>query len=331
MHATLALSEQQQEQRQAAIASASAPRAAAQAGAEAVVTGAWAPTREELRSVPSAEEERRFHEALGKADDAFLYKAFRINFEGWQLKQLKPREWLKDDIINGYIALLRERAALCGGHVWIANTRFWATMTQDGRDPDTGALLEEGYNYLGIKTHTSVSTRQKPRATQVDIFSKRLLLIPINYVGSHWAMTAVDLVRREVVYYDSLPGSPAAAQGKAESIAPTLLRWLRDEHQTKKGSAFDTCGWTVRAAPMSLPRQENGFDCGVFTCVYLDYVSAGFCPVSGSPSTGGDFSQADMPMIRVRIGTALLQQKLPEVPWDALTEQGLGPRSAGAK
>ena len=50
----------------------------------------------------------------------------------------------------------------------------------------------------------------------------------------------------------------------------------------------------VSSAYKRVCSQDNGYDCGVFLCVFMDYLSAGYVPASG------DFTQADMPMFRQR-------------------------------
>ena len=118
--------------------------------------------------------------------------------------------------------LCRERAAVCGDHVWIANTQFWALLNNNRLDPATRAVVEKGYCYADVKSYTSVASRVKARATQIDVFTRNLLLIPINYVNTHWALAALDLKNKAVTYYDSLRGA-----GPADHICRKLLRWLR--------------------------------------------------------------------------------------------------------
>ena len=48
----------------------------------------------------------------------------------------------------------------------------------------------------------------------------------------------------------------------------------------------------------TIPRQFNDFDCGVFLCMYADYLS------EGSPLR---FSQADMPLFRRRLILAIIK------------------------
>jgi len=86
-----------------------------------------------------------------------------------------------------------------------------------------------------------------------------------------------------------------------------LLSYIRDEHQDKKGSPFDTSDWEctnskVRTPAVSVnatdeqkaPQQTNGSDCGVFTCQTLELVARGVDPID----KGFEFSQTNMPFFR---------------------------------
>lgn len=319
--------EQEREARTKAQAQASAPFSAG-----VHPTGVWRPTREQLRSEPTPEQKERYLEALRKPDNFEHLKAFRFPLEGWELKQLRDKVWLRDDATNWYIRLLRERCEI-EKRAWIADTRFWPSVTADS--VVNGEVVIRGYNYEFVRMNTSWTSRLKPRGIQIDVFARDLLLFPINYVQSHWACMALDLKNKTAAYYDSLVPSQASSQTKAQNCAKVLLRWLAEEHKTKKwkegAPLFTTEDWTVVGAYQGVPQQDNGCDCGMFMLLFLDYLSAGFVPVEGRPEHGGDFDQSDIPMFRQRIGVALLEQKLPEVPWNELTGRNLGPRAEGAR
>ena len=49
-------------------------------------------------------------------------------------------------------------------------------------------------------------------------------------------------------------------------------RYLVDEAMNKKKVELDIDEWTVLPRPDDLPWQMNGCDCGVFTCMFADFV-----------------------------------------------------------
>ena len=72
-------------------------------------------------------------------------------------------------------------------------------------------------------------------ATQVDIFSHDLLIIPVH-LGMHWCLACVDLRRKAVRYFDSMLGNNNRG-------LDAILRYLRDEHADKKKQPLDTGDW----------------------------------------------------------------------------------------
>ena len=85
-----------------------------------------------------------------------------------------------------------------------------------------------------------------------------------------------------------------------------LRQYLDDEHRNKRKKGFDFTDWqdyTLVVSPPSLPpvqilkgplqntpQQENGYDCGVFTCQFLESLSRGEEQFA--------FTQANMPYLR---------------------------------
>jgi len=73
-----------------------------------------------------------------------------------------------------------------------------------------------------------------------------------------------------------------------ENVFKLLRHYIDAEHRNKKTKPFDFSGWedyTLEATP----QQENGFDCGVFVCQFLERLSRGEC---------FNFTQADMPYLQ---------------------------------
>jgi len=87
-----------------------------------------------------------------------------------------------------------------------------------------------------------------------------------------------------------------------ERVFKALRAYVNDEHNNKKKKPFDFTGWQDWA-PESTPQQENGYDCGVFTCQFLEALSRG--------EETFNFSQKDMRYLRRRmiweIGNAKLR------------------------
>jgi sentrin-specific protease 1 len=224
-----------------------------------------------------------------------------------------------DDVINFYLKLIHQRhgelvqaalaaAGLPGSSpldvaalprdsplrpVYMPTSFFWPKLHEDTRD--SGRVVEAGYCYAGVARWTK----------KINVFECKALLIPVNYGNTHWAMAIIRLHEKRIEVYDSLRSG-----GRGDGVAAkALLRWLRDEHAHKKppGVAFDEREWWLHGVdgntlPQPVPQQSNGIDCGVFMLMFADCLAAGHAPA---------FAQADIPLLRSKIGAACLAIRLP--------------------
>jgi sentrin-specific protease 1 len=72
---------------------------------------------------------------------------------------------------------------------------------------------------------------------------------------------------QRIQYYDSLGGS-------GMRYLQVLLQYLQDEHLDKRKSPMKSPElWTLVPCTAETPRQQNGYDCGVFTCLFADWIS----------------------------------------------------------
>ena len=95
--------------------------------------------------------------------------------------------------------------------------------------------------------------------------------------------------QKRILYRDALGGN-------GQKYTNAIMRYLGDEMLAKLGVEMtqeEHVKWDVqRFMPAESPRQQNGFDCGMFVCMYADYM------LQDLPE---QFSQQDMPMLRNKI------------------------------
>ena len=91
------------------------------------------------------------------------------------------------------------------------------------------------------------------------------IFVPVNIGDYHWALAVVDVERREFRYYDSLGGG---GQHYLSALRGFLARYAR--HHDLHGLGVER--WSMVPC-VSGPRQANGDDCGVFTCMTADYLA----------------------------------------------------------
>ena len=121
--------------------------------------------------------------------------------------------------------------------------------------------------------------------SQVDIFAKDIVLLPINLGNSHWVCAAINMKRRRFEFYDSMGRMSSA-------ITDTLRGYLEAEHVDKKKSEIDLRDWEDYF-DQRLPQQENGYDCGVFTSQFIECLSR--------KNGRFDFTQRNMPYLRQKM------------------------------
>jgi len=215
----------------------------------------------------------------GGPPDAVLVPRFDILRR--HLWCLLPGQWLNDQIVNFYFKLVQEHSwrASGGPRCWCPNSFFWAFL---------GGRGEREYCYSQVQRWT--------RRARIDIFDLDFVMFPMNVGGAHWAMGAIDLKAKAFRYFDSMGGAPGS------NFVPFLQRYVSDEHRAKRGGPLPGEGhWQLAQDEPSLPQQHNGFDCGVFTCLYAEHLGAGR-PVR--------FGETNMVEQRLRLAARLLRARL---------------------
>ncbi|KAI4528439.1 hypothetical protein GGG16DRAFT_52662, partial [Schizophyllum commune] len=196
------------------------------------------------------------------------------------LSRLRPGQWLNDEVINFYGAMIlgRAEAASKGKEkenergegkgkrpldIHYFNSFFWSK------------LVNEGYEKGRLARWTK----------KIDIFSKDAIILPVNHSNTHWTSAAINFRKKRIEYYDSL-GS------KSPMVYRHLRAYLDAESRNKKKKPFDFTGWEDYFDE-NAPQQENAFDCGVFSCQFMEAISRG--------EETFNFEQKNMPYLRRRM------------------------------
>jgi Ulp1 family protease len=124
----------------------------------------------------------------------------------------------------------------------------------------------------------------------VDIFELDKILIPINFVNTHWVAVMVSMTEKSIQLYDPM----LEPETDARLYFDQILQFLRDEHINKKEVALpDASSWRLVLQDPRLPTQPNGFDCGVYVSAFI-YFSVQDLPFRRDPTTDGDIFAADL-------------------------------------
>lgn len=184
---------------------------------------------------------------------------------------LRPREWLNDAVISGYMRLLQRRASSERSlRIEVVETFFYPVLVEK--------------KYEGVKNHT----RKR------DIFAADLFLVPLNFQNLHWALGVVEMSTGRVAVYDS-----ANVSRRSRTVCATLLDYLQREHQERKGEPLPSKFHAV--IPDDVPQQVGTWDCGVFVCRFAEALTR---------KARMDFNQDDMPHFRRLILWELISASL---------------------
>lgn len=222
-----------------------------------------------MESIPNALELARVKQH--RADP--IISKFGIDFTWHDLETLKPQKWLNDEVINFYLQFLMQRSKESNylPKLHIFSSFFYLNLRNKG--------------YEGV----SRATRRISPSLLTDI---DLIMFPIH-LGQHWCLAAIDFRHRNILYYDSL-------HGNNQECLDLLYTWLASESEDKLGVPFNFDGW-IQECRFNIPRQSNGYDCGVFVLVLADHLSR---------DASLNYSQSDMPLWRSMIAFEIASGKL---------------------
>jgi Ulp1 family protease len=214
-----------------------------------------------LRQLTDAES-KRVDKCFREGPDAVICKVGKIPIYGKDIQTLKKGKWLNDEVIGGYLTLLNHRDAI---RVKETNQRprlcldiYFMTSMLQVRHENEGKYL-----------YQPVMKRRK-RYPNNDIFAMDKLIIPINITNYHWACVSVSIPQRTITYHDSSPGD-------GMKYLESIQRYVFDEYkQTHKQDYPKKNEWIlVPGSSKTSPKQDNGFDCGIFTCANADCLMRG--------------------------------------------------------
>ena len=181
--------------------------------------------------------------------DEVIIKMFNISITIRILHCLKEREWINDEIVNFYMALLYEYTCINGeasATCYFYNTHFYEFLQRSSKDQ----LI-----YESLK-----------KWTKINIFKYKYLFFPINIRGNHWALVVIDMQYRLIKYYDSLIND-------ASYMKLTIFnQWLHGEFQKHQGSSVFQM---FKVVCVKSPQQDNGDDCGVYMLSFALLITLG--------------------------------------------------------
>ncbi len=96
------------------------------------------------------------------------------------------------------------------------------------------------------------------------------------------------------MYLDSLRTGKV---GKA--LVEKVFRYLQREHVERYGNRMNTDNWILTAQTRKIARQRDGYQCGVYVCMYAMMISME-CDI-------GDITEVEIQQMRRKIILSILQ------------------------
>ena len=198
------------------------------------------------------------------------------------IRKLQPRTWLNDEVIHYYLLMLSKRdEEICKAKDGKKRSHFFKSFFI------TKLLDENGYTYKNVK-------RWSKKVPGKDIFNLDKIIIPVNISGMHWSLLTVFVQKKKIQFFDSMGGD-------GTRYLEGLMNYMKDEHMDKKKNPLENVDdWKLVGYERGIPQQENGYDCGVFACMYADFISQDL-PLK--------FSQDQITECRERIALSIINGK----------------------
>jgi len=119
----------------------------------------------------------------------------------------------------------------------------------------------------------------------MNIFDKDFIFIPINYkVNIHFFLFVVCMKQRKICYFNSLNLNNSNDR-LMNQFGTVIIQFLIDEAITQKlNIALDNFE-LINMDNYDCPKQEDYYNCGVYTIMWMDFISNGYDFKLINPST----------------------------------------------
>lgn len=219
-----------------------------------------------------------------------------IDINPQSFASLRDSEWLTDQIIQGYMCMIMKRCRVNQAKkqkvpLVVAYSTF---VVETLRRP------EQQSQRVLIKMNDQIKS-WFPGMTLLDM---DWVFMPIH-TGSHWFLIAASPVRHEIRIYDSLEGYGPSAR-LVKEVVPKLINAFHNTYLQKHNNHSHPREWKVLVDEKA-PKQDNGFDCGIFTCMVADCLSRNF---GGGQNMHVAFNQGMVPWARKYMTLSILREEL---------------------
>ena len=183
--------------------------------------------------------------------------------EFFQFKFLANTQWLSCSIIDFYTTILSKKFE--DTHYYFS-VLFMEKLYIEGKG---------NYNYENVrrwnKSKSGIATLNAPK---INIFEKKLLFFPMNYPSNiHFFLFVVNLEYKMIFYFNSLNNKSGSY---CSIFSEQIKRYLNDESKQFEIKDFNCTNYEViNMDNFNCPKQMDGYNCGVFTIMFMEFISHG--------------------------------------------------------
>ena len=170
------------------------------------------------------------------------------------LRCLSYQQLLNDDVVDLYFLLIQDRSNMNNNGVKFEHFFPVSFMT---------LLLSEMGPYDDYE-------RLEDYCEGFDLFALKMLYFPVNIDDTHWALIIVDIKKRHIFWYDSLM-SCSRTNTYLSALSNYLKSMLKVSHQNYMVD-YNKSPWNSYVR-FKTKIQKNKYDCGVYMCMFADFVS----------------------------------------------------------
>jgi Ulp1 family protease len=213
--------------------------------------------------IASDEDWRVFNQyRTGNQLDFTILERHNIPMTVGKFKCLRDGTWLNDEVINFYMSMLQNYDE----RKYMIMRDYIKTHSLTIRHYRKSHFFNTFLMERLLNTHKEYRFDQVvrwfkniPNILEIDKF-----FIPININNTHWTLGVVYIQLKKIVYYCSV-------HGKGGKYLEGLKRWIKDSYLHYGVRDEDWSQWTFDE-DRKCPRQTDGYSCGVFVCMFADFL-----------------------------------------------------------
>ncbi|XP_058080702.1 putative ubiquitin-like-specific protease 1B [Magnolia sinica] len=125
---------------------------------------------------------------------------------------------------------------------------------------------------VGMMNNVIAIDKQRGKSHAKEIWYSERVYVPVNHDNSHWFLMVLYPRQREIIIIESLVSNALLKYKQMINLMTEVLPILF--HATGDVTAHEGKTWTAKSMN-SVPKQCNGFDCGIFVMKFIDILCSG--------------------------------------------------------